>query len=116
MSSLEAEVAAVAERLAGSNKAREIGLAACRQVIRNSASAIRAVHLGQPDVVLQRTADAAAALDEARSALAQYPSVYHAGFLHDAAKEYVEARATAALVGGDLVPGPVELEIGRAHV
>ena len=58
-----------------------------------------------------RTAEAAAALETARSALAPYPVVYHAGFLHDAAKEYVEARATSALVAGLAVPGPAELNV-----
>jgi translin len=114
VSDLTADVAAVAARLEGLNRAREAGLAACRQVIRNSASAIRAVHLGQPDVVAARTLDAAAALDAARTALTPYPAVYHAGFLHDAAKEYVEARATAALVAGVAVPGPEALGVEPA--
>lgn len=113
-SSLEADVAAVAARLDGLNKAREAGLAACRQVIRSSSSAIRAVHLGQPDVVSAKTAEAAAALNTARTALAPYPAIYHAGFLHDAAKEYVEARATAALVADEPVPGPDELGVEPA--
>lgn len=114
MTELHLDVAAVAGRLEGLNKAREAGLAACRQVIRNSSSAIRAVHLGQPDVVAARTADAAAALETAREALAPYPAIYHAGFLHDAAKEYVEARATAALVADHAVPGPEELGVEPA--
>jgi len=104
-------VADAAGRLAATNQAREAGLAACRTVIRNSASAIRAVHLGQPDVVDARTADAAAALATARAALEPHPVVYHAGFLHDAAKEYVEARVTAALVRGEDVPSPDELGV-----
>lgn len=114
MTDLHLDVAAVAGRLEGLNKAREAGLAACRQVIRNSSSAIRAVHLAQPDVVAARTADAAAALQTARDALAPYPAIYHAGFLHDAAKEYVEARATAALVADQSVPGPEELGVEPA--
>jgi translin len=111
MSDLTGEIASVTEQLRGVNAAREAGLAACRSVIRASASAIRGVHLGQPDVVATRTAEAAAALEIARTALAPYPVVYHAGFLHDAAKEYVEARATAALVAGEPVPGPAELGV-----
>jgi translin len=37
--------------------------------------------------------------------------VTHAGFLHDAEKEYVEARAVAALVAGAPVPGPRDLGV-----
>ena len=47
----------------------------------------------------------------AQRALAGFPAVAHAGFLHDAAKEYVEARATAALVSGRPVPGPDALGV-----
>lgn len=111
MSDVSGPIAGIVEHLSGVNAAREAGLAACRSVIRASASAIRAVHLGQPDVVAARTAEAAKALDTARTALAPYPVVYNAGFLHDAAKEYVEARATAALVAGLPVPGPAELNV-----
>lgn len=111
LSDLAPHVTDAAGRLHELTRAREAGLAACRAVIRSSASAIRAVHLGQPDVVAARTADAAAALATARAALAPHPAVYHAGFLHDAAKEYVEARVTQALVAGEPVPGPDELGV-----
>src|SRR4030095_8918328 len=43
---------------------------------------------------------------EARAVLVPSPALAHAGFLHDAEKEYVEARAVAALVAGTPVPGP----------
>jgi translin len=104
-------VAAIVARLAEANGAREAGIAACRRTIRAASSAIRAVHLGQPDVVAARTAEAEAALRDAQAALAPFPAIAFGGFLHDAAKEYVEARATAALVAGDPVPGPTELGV-----
>jgi len=104
-------VAAVSGRLHETNSAREAGLAACRTVIKSSSSAIRAVHLCQPDVTKAKLADAADALETARTALVKHPAVYYAGFLHDAAKEYVEARATAALVVGDPVPSADELGV-----
>lgn len=96
------------------HRARESGLGACRSVIRASASAIRAVHLGQHDLAAARRDDARVALTHARDALAPHPAIYHAGFLHDAAKEYVEACATAALVAGDAVPPPEELGVEPA--
>jgi translin len=37
--------------------------------------------------------------------------VLHAGFLHDAEKEYVEARCVAALVAGAPMPGPRDLAV-----
>jgi translin len=110
-SSLEDHVAAASARLGGAHTAREAGLAACRAVIRASGSAIRAVHLRQPDVVATRLAEAEEALTRARTALAPHPVIAHAGFLHDAAKEYAEARCTVALVAGAPVPGPQELGV-----
>jgi translin len=86
----------------------------CRSVIRSSASAIRAVHLGQDDVAAARRDEARDALAGVRDALAPYPAIYHAGFLHDAAKEYVEACATAALVAGEPVPDAQELGVEPA--
>jgi len=98
-------------RLDAANSAREAGLAACRTTIRASSSAIRAVHLLDPDTAEQRLAEAETALTAARTALDPYPALVHAGFLHDAAKEYVEARATVALVTGAEVPAPAELGV-----
>lgn len=111
MSDLAASVSAAADELSAASEAREVGLAACRRVIRASSSAIRAVHLGQATAVAERLAEAERALGEARAALRPHPAVYHAGFLHDAAKEYAEARATDALVRGTSVPSAAELGI-----
>jgi translin len=108
---LEQLIVAAAGRLQGQHSAREAGLVACRTVIKASSSAIRAVHLRRPDTVAERLPEAEAALTAAREALAPHPAVYHAGFLHDAAKEYVEARATQALVAGLPVPSADDLEV-----
>jgi translin len=111
LTGLANQIADASGRLAAQHSAREAGLVACRAVIRASASAIRAVHLVRPDVVRERLDAAAAALRTATEALAPHPVIFHAGFLHDAAKEYVEARATEALVAGLEIPGPDELGV-----
>jgi translin len=102
---------AVLTRLDGANAAREAGLAACRRVVRASGSAIRAVHRLDPDRAAALRRDAQAALREAQQALAPFPAVEHAGFLHDAAKEYAEACLTAAMVSGQPLAGPDELDV-----
>lgn len=94
--------------------ARERGLSACRRTIRSCGSAIRAVHRGEGDNVARLTEEAAGSLREAQEALGPFPRVAHAGFLHDAEKEYAEARLTAALVDGRPLPGPDEIEVGLA--
>ncbi len=48
---------------------------------------------------------------EAQAALAPHPAVAHAGFLHDAEKEFAEAVLAAALVAGDPLPGHREMGV-----
>jgi translin len=96
---LQRIVAEATAALADAHAAREVGLAACRRTIRASGSSIRAVHRGDPTEATRLAGEAEASLREAQTALQAFPAVAHAGFLHDAEKEYAEARLTAALVG-----------------
>jgi translin len=92
------------EELAGAHQAREVSLRACRDTIRQCSLAIRAVHRLLPDQVREHAAAAEASLRIAQQALEPFPRLAAAGFLHDAEKEYAEARLTAALVAGSPLP------------
>jgi translin len=113
-----AELAALGDIVRGdlddANRAREIALAACRRTIRACGSSIRAVHLLRPDDALRLADEAGAALREAQAALAPFPSLVGSGPLHDAAKEYAEARLTAAMVADRPLPSPVALDVPAA--
>ena len=50
-------------------------------------------------------------LRAAQQALADHPGLSHAGFLHDAEKEYAEARLTAAMVHGTELPSHADLGV-----
>jgi translin len=100
--------------LAAANSARELALPACRRVVRASGSSIRAVHRLDGDRAAQLADEAEVALREAQIAVAGFPAVAEAGFLHDAEKEYAEARLTCCLVVGHDLPGPVELGVEPA--
>jgi translin len=106
-----AGIQAVTGELQARSDARERGLSACRAVIQLSGRSIRAVHRGDDESATALAEEARARLEEARGALEPFPSLAYGGFLHDAAKEYVEARATAALVAGAPVPSPAELGV-----
>jgi translin len=108
---LAGAVEAVVDQLGAANQAREAALPACRRVIRAAGSSIRAVHRLDAAGAAVIAGESEAALREAQAVLAPYPAVAHAGFLHDAEKEYVEARAVAALVAGAPVPGPDALGV-----
>jgi len=97
--------------LVQANEAREIGLAACRRVIRSSGSAIRLVHRLDFDQASDVIGEAERSLRDAQRALAQHPAVAYAGFLTDAEKEFVEATLTLALVKGETLPSAADLDV-----
>ena len=92
-------------------RAREIGLTNSRKVIRLSANAIRSLHRDEIAQAEALMVEAGELLRETVEVLAESPDILHAGFVHDAAKEYAEARLTAALGSGAEVPGPAELGV-----
>jgi translin len=93
------------------HRAREVGLAACRRTIQNCAASIRAVHRGEFEAAEELAGAAGAHLSEAAKALGDHPDIRYAGFVHDAAKEYAEARMTMAFVRGDQLPAADELGV-----
>ncbi|WBL36891.1 hypothetical protein O0235_04845 [Tepidiforma flava] len=108
---LERIVPEILERFAAKNAAREQALAASRVIIRISANAIRAVHRGELDAARRLIAEARATHEAAVRALEGHADIYHAGFLHDAQKEYAEAVTTLELCSGGAIPGPAELGV-----
>lgn len=78
--------------------ARDRSLASSRSAVRSCSNAIRAMHR-YDEVGARRLLDEAAAhLQDARGSLAGHDDVLHAGFVHDAEKEYAEAHITFALI------------------
>jgi len=96
------------------HRAREEALAGCRRVIRSSANAIRSLHRGQRAEAEALMEDAAATLARAGAVLADHQDILNAGFVHDAAKEYAEARLTLALSTGEPLPLPADLGVEPA--
>jgi translin len=95
-------------------RAREVALPSSRRAIRYSANAIRAIHRGELDEAGRLMDEARKALEEGEAAVTDHPDVRFAGFLHDAQKEYAEARLTDAVVTGRDLPGPDELGVTLA--
>jgi translin len=95
-------------------RARETGLTNSRKVIRLSANAIRALHRNEKERAEELMDEARELLLEANLALDAHPDVRFAGFVNDAAKEYSEARLTAALIAADPLPLPTDLGVGAA--
>ena len=99
---------------AETHDAREKALRLSREVVRNSANSIRATHRGEIRSARELLDVVASLLREIESACGPCPSVYYAGFVEDAQKEYAEATATLAFAARTRLAGPVELMVGAA--
>jgi len=99
---------------AGADTAREKALRLCRESIRYSSNAIRAIHRGEFDQARSAMETNRSLLKEAMEGVVDQPDLRFAGFVHDAQKEYAEARVTLALVRNEPLPTPEELGVGNA--
>jgi len=107
---------AIAERirlyLSTKDAARENTLRLCREVIRYSANAIRAVHRQEEAKAEQLLDSAHTSLRElSRDVPEEHNDLLYAGFVHDAQKEFAEASATLAIVTGKSLPDPDTLGV-----
>jgi translin len=112
---IEVLAEAASETLAAKNAAREASLGRCRDAIRNSANAIRAVHRGDFALATELSSKAGTLLSEAKTALREHQDIRFAGFVHDAEKEYAEASLTLAFIADrDVMPRPDQLNVQLA--
>lgn len=91
--------------------AREKALQICRQVILSSSTSVRAIHQGEYDSARKETNSARDLLTELSQNLSEHPDLLYSGFVHDAQKEYVEAKVLLILVSGEAIPDPDELGV-----
>lgn len=111
---LEDIAEAIRRSFAAKDAAREKALHACREVIRYSANAIRAIHRKELPGAAALLVKAGALLAEVREALAGQEELYYTGAVHDAQKEFAEGCITLAMVSGKPVPEPAALSVSMA--
>ncbi len=108
MPGLGDELKAIAEEIhayfTAEDEAREKALRLCRQIIRNSANAIRAVHRQEQDKARQILDSTYKLVQEINGSLNDHPGLLHSGFVHDAKKEFAEGSITFALIVGKELP------------
>jgi len=85
-----------------------------RKVIQHAAHAIRAIHRLEVDVADGFLNDARQLVEQLRSDLSDHPDLFYAGYTQDALKEYVEAHVTCALIRGQELPLPNEIDVEPA--
>jgi translin len=112
--SLDAIAEEIRKELAAKDEAREKMLPLCRDSIRYSSTAIRAVHRQEFGEAQKQIASARKVLTEAEKAVEQYRELANTGAVRDAQKELAEANITLALVTGKKIPGPERLGVDAA--
>lgn len=93
---------------------RDTALAQTRTLTRHCAHAIRAIHRNEHEKAREHLAEARKLSEALRSALAEYPDLYFAGYTQDALKEYAEANCVYALIDDGELPTPEELGLENA--
>jgi translin len=104
----------VIDELTERNRDREQALSVSREVIRFSANAIRAVHRGAFDDARELIGKGDARLREADHIRESSPSIFNAGFMNDARKEFTEANVTLAIISGADIPTISDLKVDAA--
>ncbi len=104
----------IRQNLTVKDKAREKMLPLCREAIRCSSEAIRAIHRQEFEKAEGSLESARKLLIEAGQALADSNELTNTGFLRDSQKEFVEANAVLAIVTGKPLSTPGELGVDSA--
>lgn len=104
----------VQRTLDASDEAREDAYPRCREIIRHSASAIRATHRREMEEARQLLQQIANEVEYLRERLRAHPEVYHSGMVYDAQKEFAEAALTYAFLTDGQVPDPESLHVEPA--
>ena len=93
---------------------RDDALAQARQLTRNCAHAIRAIHRGEADLAQQHLDEARTIVASLKATLTGFPELFYAGYTQDAIKEFAEASITCALIQDQQLPMPEDLGVEYA--
>jgi translin len=96
------------------DQAREHTLVICRQVVRESADTIRAIHRGETEKAAAALRNTNEAVRELSGRLASHPQLVRSGFVQDAQKEHAEAQITHAVITGEDLPSPDDIGVSCA--
>jgi translin len=91
---------------------REKALRLCREIIRHSANAIRAIHRREYTGAKQLLQSASIAVHDLNQEIHNDQNeLFQSGFIHDAQKEFAEASITFAIINSEPLPTPEKLHI-----
>lgn len=86
------------------DKIREESLKILREITRNSSLAIKKIHKGEYKESKKEIDICIEKLKRLKEKLKKYPEIYYQGFLHQAEKEVIEAKATLTIIEKKDIP------------
>jgi translin len=104
----------IRESFSAKDAAREKVLPLCRETIRHSGNAIRAIHRQEFEQAKELLKSAGERLAKVEPGISGHDELGYTGFVRDAQKEFAEASITLALVTGKTLPSPDELGVDAA--
>ena len=111
MQSLQTIVDDINQAFEAKSAVRDITLTRSRELIRFCANSIRATHRADDEEALRLLQTARDAANVMISEAQTYPDLYYAGYTQDALKELAEAHITRAIILGETLPAPDELNV-----
>jgi translin len=111
LNNLDSIAGKIHKTLKEKDEAREKMLPLCRDSIRYSSNAIRAVHRQEFELAVELLNSARSLLTDAGKAVDASSELANTGLTRDAQKEFAEANITLALVTGKSLPEPAELKV-----
>ena len=93
------------------HEVRERAIPLSREVVRNSANAIRSIHRHEMEQAKTLVKAAGDLVAEAKALLHDHPDLYFTGYTQDAQKEYTEASAVYAFIAATPLPTHTELGV-----
>ena len=94
--------------------AREKALPLSREAIRYCSLSIRAIHRRRLDEAAELLKKAQSLIQEAASSIDACDELSNIAFFRDAQKEYAEGRITLAVIAGEAIPSPEDLNVDSA--
>lgn len=102
----------IRKRLAEKDSARELCLKSCREIIRLSSTAIRAVHRCEQSQASKLIDTASELVGQIKSEFkVRNSELLYANYVHDAFKEYAEASVTYGIIFKGTMPDPDDLGV-----
>jgi translin len=110
MKNLEKIIDKIEKSIDDKDRIREKALRHSREIIINCRKAIQLIHQGQTEKAKMHLRKASAKLASLYDITGNYPELFHAGYVENAAQEFVEAKCLLNIIQGKNLPDPDKLQ------